>query len=174
MYKYAGVWHIWRLATRESVDVQKQSTDFQKHSPYLSHIWYHLVHIADPDHPLSSKMVLWKKDTQLWILPLQKFHMIMFQNHIWSHVNTCDHTCDHMWFWSMFMWNVCKGSRIWRQYGVLMAYFGHAHWKKGDKFSRQSDFWLISILCPGGETTFSYVNTLTRIVILTLINNMTR
>ena len=28
-----------------------------------------------------------------------------------------------------------------------MAYFGHAHWRKGDKFSRELDFWLISIMC---------------------------
>ena len=33
------------------------------------------------------------------------------------------------------------------QNGVLMAYFGHSHWRKGDKFSRESDFWLICILC---------------------------
>ena len=61
-----------------------------------------------------------------WI-PLQKFHMNMFQNHMWTRVitcvNTCDYmcehvwlhvwtrviTCDHVWFWNMFMWNFCKG-----------------------------------------------------------------
>ena len=33
-----------------------------------------------------------------------------------------------------------------------MAYFGHAHWKKGDKFSRESDFWL-SLFCDWVEFT---------------------
>ena len=37
------------------------------------------------------------------------------------------------------------------QDGVKIAYrwciSGHAHWRNGDKFSRESDFWLISILC---------------------------
>ena len=30
----------------------------------------------------------------------------MFQNQMWSQV----FTCDHMWFWNMFMWNFCKGT----------------------------------------------------------------
>lgn len=37
---------------------------------------------------------------------------------------------------------------IWCQNGVLMAYFGHAHWRKGDKFPWESDFWLISVPLP--------------------------
>ena len=35
-----------------------------------------------------------------WI-PLQKFHMNMFQNHMWTRVitcvNTCDCMCEHVW-----------------------------------------------------------------------------
>ena len=31
-------------------------------------------------------------------IPLQKFHMNMFQNHMLSHVMTCDHTRVHMWW----------------------------------------------------------------------------
>ena len=30
----------------------------------------------------------------IWFLPLQKIHMNMFQNHMSSHVNTCDYMCD--------------------------------------------------------------------------------
>ena len=36
----------------------------------------------------------------------------MFQNHMRSHVNTCDTrvmTRVHMRFWNMFVWNFCKG-----------------------------------------------------------------
>ena len=38
--------------------------------------------------------------------PLQKFHMNMFQNHMWTrvitYVNTCDYICEHVWLhvWS--------------------------------------------------------------------------
>ena len=28
---------------------------------------------------------------------------------MWTRVSTCVITCDHMWFWNIFMWNFWKG-----------------------------------------------------------------
>ena len=50
-----------------------------------------------PHRPMSPSSLA--ENRNHFVLPLQKFHMNMFQNH----------TCYHMWFWNMFMWNFCKG-----------------------------------------------------------------
>ena len=52
------------------------------------------------------------ESSELSILPLQKFHMNMFQNHMSSHAITHVITRVHMWFWNMFMWNFCNGCFI--------------------------------------------------------------
>ena len=56
---------------------------------------------------------------------------------------------------SVFVTGKCrlkvKSTGVTCQDGVKMAYFGHAYCKKGDKFSRELDFWL-TLFCARADS----------------------